>query len=279
MAYAPTLGGTHNSPFPLQFSRAQVNSTSLACTLIKQLSHDGKDTTLSHGSGCFWRHNGSVFLLTARHVLTGRSPFDDSILSHNGFIPGRITVYPTLIEPDGWSRRGITLEINHDQPNWIQDPDFEVLRTDIAALHIATDEGQNFRCLNDATDIFDELYTLAGMECTVVGYPTTQFSDLMTPVWRRGSVASEPLLPIDGKPMFLLDAATSPGFSGSPVFRQHFGPLPVTQPDGTTTVNLDNIRKISFVGIYSGRLKHAHLNGEVPFVFYGNRVPRLFESM
>lgn len=279
MAYAPMLGGAQNNQFPLQFDLAKVSSTSLACTLIKQLSNDGNDTVLSHGSGCFWRHKGGVFLLTARHVLTGLSPFDDSILSPNGFIPSRITICPTVIGPKDWNRTSVTVEVNQDQPNWLQDPEFENLRTDIAALFLYDDkDGQTF-CLNDQVDIFDSLYTLVGMECSVVGYPTPNFSSLMTPIWRRGSIASEPHLPLDNKPMFLLDAATSPGFSGSPVFRQHFGPLPVQQPDGSISVTLDSVRRISFVGIYAGRLQHAHIGGEVPFVFYGNRVQRIFEHL
>lgn len=277
MAYTPILGGAQNNQFPLQFSRAPVLSTSLACSLVKQLSNDGNDTVISHGSGCFWRHNGSVYLLTARHVLTGRSPFDDSILSQHGFIPCRIMVYPTVrTGPEEWFRRVATVEVNHDFPNWVQDPEFDQLRTDIAAILICSDNDATIRCLNDDRDIFLDLYSLVGMECSVVGYPTPHFSGLMTPIWRRGSIASEPRLPLDGKPMFLLDAATSPGFSGSPVFRQHFGPLPVQQEDGSLTVSLDNVRRISFVGIYAGRLQHSHFGGEVPFVFYANRVSRIF---
>lgn len=279
MSYTPILGGSQNNKFSLQFNRSGVNPTSLACTLIKQLSNDGSDSVISHGSGCFWRHKNYVFLLTARHVITGLSPFDNRILSENGFIPNKITIYPTVVSPETWYRKTITINIDHNEPNYLEDPEFETLRTDISALYIGEDEDSKIRCLNDQTDIFDDLYTLVGMECSVVGYPTSMFSDLMTPIWRRGSIASEPMLPIDGKPMFLLDAATSPGFSGSPVLRQHFGPLPVQQPDKSVNVLMDNVRTISFVGIYAGRLKHVHASGEVPFVFYGNRVPRLFDGL
>lgn len=278
MAYAPTLGGAQNVKFPLQFVTSTVVGTSFACTLIKQLSNDGNDTVISHGSGCFWRHNGSVYLLTARHVITGRSPFDNSIMSATGFIPQRIMVFPTRIRNNIWQRTSIAVNVDQDVPNWLQDPEFEELRTDIAALLLLEDENAEVRCINDEPDIFDDIYTLVGMECSVVGYPTTLFSDLMTPIWRRGSIASEPRLPLDGKPMFLLDAATSPGFSGAPVLRQHFGPLPINQ-NGEVIMKLDSIRKISFVGVYAGRLTHTHINGEVPFVFYANRINRIFEAV
>ena len=279
MPYLPNLGGAESNQFPQQFGHSPASETSLACTLIKQLSNDGSGTVLSHGSGCFWRHDGSIYLVTARHVLTGRSPFNDEILSKNGFIPRRITVYPTRVENNQWFRQEVTLEVNPEQPNWLQDPEFGHLKTDIAALHLGSDSVSEFRCLNDQTDIFDEIFTLVGMECSVVGYPTPNFSGLMTPIWRRGAIASEPRLPLDDKPMFLLDAATSPGFSGSPVFRQHFGPLPVQEQDGNLGMALDNVRKLSLVGIYAGRFSHAHVGGEVPFVFYANRIPMLFSGI
>jgi hypothetical protein len=153
------------------------------------------------------------------------------------------------------------------------------LRTDIAALACVTDADRKVNCLNDNPKIFEEVFTHVGMECAIVGYPTNHFGNLMMPVWRRGSIASEPLLPVDDKPMFLLDAATSPGFSGAPVFRRHFGPLPQQQPDGSINILADRVMTTSFVGIYAGRLQHPHYGGEVPFVFYANRVPEMFEGI
>ncbi len=278
--YYPELGGAIDDQIPSQFARARTTLASFACTLIKQLSNDGKDTVLSHGSGCFWRHNGDVFILTARHVLTGRSPFDDTILSQeNQYIPKRITVFPTVTaNPNAWLRQNLTVEINHDPPNFLQDPEFDQLRTDIAALFLCHDEPAQICCLNDDNSIFGELFTLVGMDCSVVGYPTPHFSGLMVHIWKRGSIALETNLQLDRKPMFLLDANTSPGFSGSPVFRQHFGPLPVLQDDSSIELKVDNVRTISFVGIYAGRLRHRHVGGEVPFVFYANRIPRLFQQ-
>jgi hypothetical protein len=162
---------------------------------------------------------------------------------------------------------------------WLQDPEFDDLRTDIAALACVTDPDRKVNCLNDNAEIFEDIFTHVGMECAIVGYPTSHFGGLMMPVWRRGSIASEPLLPIDGKPMFLLDAATSPGFSGAPVFRRHFGPLPQQQSDGSLKILADRVMTTSFVGIYAGRLQHPHYGGEVPFVFYANRIPELFKGI
>ena len=144
MAYAPKLGGSQSHSFPLQFSASRLNIASFACTLIKQLSNDGENSVISHGSGCFWRHQEAVFLITARHVLTGRSPFDDTLLSKKGYIPRTIEVYPTLKSPTEWARTSVKLEINHDPQNWLQDPEFESLRTDIAAVLLCNDASKAY---------------------------------------------------------------------------------------------------------------------------------------
>ena len=275
MGYRPTLGGAVGAPFPLQFGDASVSAISMSTTPIEQLANDGSDAVVSHGSGFMWRHGDKAYLITARHVVSGQSPFDGMLLSDKGFIPRRFNFYPAFnVGVDNWARRRVSYEFEEGSDEaWFEDRDFSTLRTDIAALPVPLPPELPVRCLNDSPDIYTKMWSHVGLECAIVGYPTSSFGDLMTPIWRRGSVASEPSLPVDGKPMFLLDATTSPGFSGSPVFRRQAGPMPVQQPDGSLNVNLDNVLAHSFVGVYAGRLQHPHIGGEVPFVFYGNRLP------
>lgn len=40
----------------------------------------------------------------------------------------------------------------------------------------------------------------------------------------------------------------------------------------------DRVLTTSFVGVYAGRLSHSHYGGEVPFVFYANRIPIILAS-
>ncbi len=281
MAYSPTLGGSLLTPFPSQFPHSSVSMHSLAATPIDQLSNDGRDDLVAHGSGFFWRFSTKPYLITARHVLSGRNPFDDSAMSDMGYFPTRIRVYPSIgFSPGNWTRTPTIIELDRDgEKLWFQDPDFHTLRTDIAAVAITIPDDWPMLCLNDDPGILSELVTQIGFECSIVGYPYANSSDLMTPIWRRATIASEPLLPIDGKPMFLLDASTSPGFSGSPVFRLHIGPAPVYAPPDRIRILADRVVSTFFVGVYAGRLRHAHYGGEVPFAFYGNRIPFILESM
>lgn len=279
MPHYPVLGGGLPNGFEPQFSSSSISSVSASATLVLQLANDGSETLISHGSGCFWRHNGVVYLLTARHVLTGRSPFDDSILSEAGYIPKRIRVHPMmLLENGSYIRASTEIELP-EVGGYLEDPKFDELRTDIAAVACFTDPQKKCFCINDSNEIFENVFTHVAMECAIVDYPTQRFGNLMMPVWRRGAIASEPMLPVDGRPMFLVDAATSPGFSGSPVFRWHVGPLPQQQPDGSITINQDRVLTMTLVGIYAGRLQHPHYGGEIPFVFYANRIPELFKAL
>jgi hypothetical protein len=278
LAYVPVLGGKAAADFPLQFPRASISGVSMACTMVCLLSNDGLDNTVSHGSGFFWRHAGNVFLITARHVLSGLSPFDDLPISSSAYFPSKIRIYPMMAVEDGaeWARCWLDVDLNRRA--WLQDPHFEQLRTDIAALQIDFESPSKVRCLNDVDMGERKLYAGVGLECAVVGYPTHNFAATMMPIWRSGSIASEPLLPIDDKPMFLIDVSTGPGFSGAPVFRKHVGPAPELCPDGSIETKVDSVFRVDLVGVYAGRFAHKHLGCELPFVFYANRLPFILGS-
>lgn len=278
MVYVPKLGGLRGATFELQFPHSKVLRTSLACTLIKQFAADGSGDVLSHGSGFFWRSEDNVHLVSARHVFSGLNPFTDDLMSAQGYIPDEIAFFPGIILSNGSvERRQFGLRLTSEEFVWKQDPEFRNLRTDIASLFLTKDPEQRILCLNDEEDEGD-IMTTVGSACAVVGYPSPQFEGLLTPVWRSGAIASEPSLPIDKKPMFLLDVSTAPGFSGAPVFQQNFGPLPRKLENGDIQMDHRNVLALKFIGVYAGRLLNAHPNGEVPYVFYGNRVQEIVQN-
>ena len=69
---------------------------------------------------------------------------------------------------------------------------------------------------------YKDLAIFVGDEAFVVGYPmptaVTPF-----PIWKRASIAYEPHASIDDLPKILVDTATRPGMSGSPVLLMHRG--------------------------------------------------------
>ena len=86
------------------------------------------------------------------------------------------------------------------------------------------------------------------LDVFILGYPMGIGTHRL-PVWKRGSVASEPDIDVDNLPMFYVDTATSSGMSGSPVIRRDTSG---EMEDGSFALGAGTMSR--FVGIYSGRI-------------------------
>jgi hypothetical protein len=88
-----------------------------------------------------------------------------------------------------------------------------------------------------------------------------------TPIWKRGSVASEPDYNWRDKPAFLIDTATREGMSGSPVIARHSSVLLTTGSDGA--VENDSVigTMTKFAGIYSGRIGEDEMGVQLGLVW------------
>jgi hypothetical protein len=61
-------------------------------------------------------------------------------------------------------------------------------------------------------------YARVAREVFILGFPKGLSAQGALPIWKRGSVATEPLFPaLDADPVILIDAITRDGMSGSPV--------------------------------------------------------------
>jgi len=81
---------------------------------------------------------------------------------------------------------------------------------------------------------------------TLIGYPYGYYDETnCLPVWKTGSIASEPDIDFNGKPLFLVDVSAFPGMSGAPVFAIAHGAYEMS--NGTMTVG--HVQK--FLGIFA----------------------------
>jgi hypothetical protein len=93
-------------------------------------------------------------------------------------------------------------------------------------------------------------------EVFILGYPRGLTKQGILPIWKRATIASEPLIGLDGGvPAMLVDSVTREGMSGSPVL--YFGPF-VTSFSGEQikTVNYPSAMPAGqpwLVGVYAGR--------------------------
>lgn len=99
------------------------------------------------------------------------------------------------------------------------------------------------------------IVTNVGDDCFILGYPLRNYDGLMPPIWKRGSIASETPLGLDGRPVFLIDAATTPGMSGSPIIRK----VVTMTADNKDIGALQEFSYYEMIGIYAGRLDSPDL--------------------
>lgn len=90
-----------------------------------------------------------------------------------------------------------------------------------------------------------------GMPLFILGFPFGRIGAGM-PVWKRGSFASEPFLSPDIDHRYLIvDTASRPGMSGSPVIQRVHGEVELEDNRYGRPASGDGV--CNFVGVYSGR--------------------------
>lgn len=234
-------------------------------------------------TGFFWRLSEKVFLITNWHVVTGLNMMDGKAIG-NHWVPERIILrYFTkrAPQPDGLHSMtvpDVNLPLFEDfhRPYWVQHPMAYEWNVDIVALDVTDKLAEaGVVCVNDYT--YPRLYHFAGSEIFVLGHAlpeNTNAYPVPFPIWKRGSIASEIIVPWNMRPAFLIDSRTSKGMSGSPVFARVFGPAAY----GDGSIHSDNILVSEFMGIYSGRLFDDENNASVGLVWHRNLIDQLLSE-
>ena len=199
--------------------------------------------------GSLYSFGQSLALVSNWHVFSGRHPDTRKPLHHTDLTPNRVEFHISVADYD---ERGISitfrpmaLQISPDgQALWWQhrgylDPDGQPHHVDIGVLPLEN-------VIEDFTEIKKLIQSLdahvivkmadnpndwtykqgtarVGSDVFILGYPLGLANQGVLPIWKRGSLASEPLFNIEGNiPIIYADALTRHGMSGSPVL--FFGP-------------------------------------------------------
>ncbi len=109
-------------------------------------------------------------------------------------------------------------------------------------------------------DINNDLNLSPGMELFITGFPSDPDLNNIYPIWKRGTIASEPNLKEIGNYFFIIDATTRKGMSGSPVFIRgsifNTKQAPNTIYGGVETF---------LIGVYNSQLYSMELGGVIDF--------------
>lgn len=262
------------------------NSLSYTTTIIKLFK---ENILLSNATGFVMKYGGHYALVTNWHVLSGCNPISGKVLSKTGGVPDRISFHVTLTSIN--HSNGKKSELRYFKPCeialsksgenvWIDNKDesnqndyciillesiipelgesgnyLESIIAGKVTLRKGIDTGsankRPFRP-HEIKAFFPEV----GSDVFIIGYPSGITYSEIFPIWKKASIASEPLIIIDNNStktneLFYTDGLTKHGMSGSPVVRiPNIGDLCYTD-DGTVVEIKD--RAPILLGVYAGR--------------------------
>jgi len=210
------------------------------------------DTTLlATATGFFWRFDGKAYLITNWHNVTGKNPETMKHLDEEkGGEPNRLIAEVQVNHPEFLGNRvplQIVLRDKDGTPLWYVHPKYGK-KVDVVAVPVDPPHQYDVRPINEMPT--KAMVARVGMDVFILGYPLgmPDHPAYSTPIWKRGSIASEPEMEGESRPI-LVDTATRRGMSGSPVIQRSFGPY----HDGKT-VQLTGFGASRVLGIYSGRV-------------------------
>lgn len=228
-----------------------MQSYSRSVALLEMFRAEQGRSIKGIGTGFFFRFGGKVFLVTNWHNLSGMNPETEKLLNLNGMIPDTIFLHcKRKFDHNGkdfMGSVGVQLPLYfEDRPIWFEHS--TRLNVDVAAVEIPDELfGQLFNVpINDIPQE-TRLKVEAGLDCHIIGFPEGLVGPVTSPVWKRGSVATEPH---PGIFTGLIDSATRPGMSGSPIVARHSGYISFNGPQSPDAI-IGTIEK--FIGIYAGR--------------------------
>lgn len=196
----------------------QININSLKSIYISILFND---IELATATGFLVNKDSNIYLVTNRHVVTGRDNQTNKCLdqTHAG-IPNMLEIwfpYKTR-EYYKWSKISYNLYDESNNPLWIEHPIYKN-KVDVVALKLGKFE-QNIFCYN-LNSSYEPIVTESVF---IIGYPfgyNVRPKEGKYAVWSTGTIASDPDLDLEINdeqlPAFLIDAKTRKGQSGSPV--------------------------------------------------------------
>jgi hypothetical protein len=201
-------------------------------------------------TGFFYRHNKDLFFITNWHVVSGKHPDTDNLT--NGFIPTELKI---AVRDKNTPSKAYTIDYElyeEGKADWFIHPKYGT-QVDVVALKLTSnydDSDVEIKTINEI--VFDKLEPEVADEIFILGYPRGLDSGLYFPLWKKGSIASEPGFDYKGLPRVVIDCATREGMSGAPVIIKRTGihDYNLNQPSNDWTIGTIQ----DFLGIYSGRI-------------------------
>lgn len=237
-------------------------------SLLLELRVNGNN--LSTATGFIVSYEEKHFLITNWHVLTGRNPETNKVLSKTGGIPDEIQIVHHSSRRLGeWKKVSEELYDSSGKRRWLEHPKGKDV--DVVALPLIK--------IDNDIEIYDldlslsqtDIIAQPAMPVSIIGFPFGLVSAGAFPIWKTGHIASDPDLDYNNTPAFLIDATTRGGMSGSPVVLRLSGGY----RDSNGNWIISSGTKTKLLGVYSGRI---HGNSEIGKVWRPKLIPEILST-
>jgi hypothetical protein len=222
----------------------EIDSYSLATVPVEQIANG---QPMNSATAFIWKDGRQHYLITNWHVVTGRNARTgelDTIVR-----PDTLRAFFNLrIQNFGKQQWDIKIRDDEHRPLWFVHPR-SGRGVDVVAIPLALTGEEpmtNPYPINEMPS--SKLVIRIGMDVFILGYPFGNEPPGF-PVWKRGSIASEPDLVRIGPGYLAVDTASRPGMSGSPVILRSWGQHLL---ENRVSIS-DNSSATRFIGVYSGR--------------------------
>ncbi len=228
---------------------------------------------LGIGTAFSYLHNEQTYLITNWHNASGRHPETLKVINTAAAIPNKFILhYPVDFNkdksfPNGESKVGWhSFELNlyqDSEPVWYEHPEHGH-KVDAVAIPLGISASM-LKPANAKELDLEKITLRPSLDVYVLGYPLGLTGGAKLPIWKRGSIASEPDIDLDKLPKFFIDTATRQGMSGSPVYAQQSGYIIPEGGSGPEDAIIGEARR--FAGIYSGRVGDDNFQAQLGIVW------------
>ena len=201
---------------------------------------------LSSATGFVIEKDSKYYLATNWHVVSGRHPKTNKPISSTGVIPNKMRVWHNQKDKLGnWIAKDYPLQ-EKGASLW-KEIDIGSEKADVVILPFEDSGDISLYPLDlNLKDV--DLLVSPSEDLSIIGFPYGKASDGKFAIWKSGNLASDEDINYDNKPIFLIDATTKGGMSGSPVFAIRIGQVRSSQG-----LNIGS-SATRFLGVYSGRI-------------------------
>lgn len=222
----------------------QIHRFSLAATPIFGWCGEHR---LANATGFISKVHGRPYLISNWHVFAGRHALTGQPLAEHGGCPDRLDFlcHRMITDDASMPEKHTAILVSGGSNLWLEHP-VHGQAVDVAAIPI--DIPQDGVTVDDVEHIPD-MRIEVGQDVFILGYPIEPVRTAYVPIWKRGTIASEPTFDMDGLGKFLVDTATRSGMSGALVVARSYGGY--TPEQGPSVIKGGTFYRR--IGIYSGR--------------------------